>query len=204
MNKGQIKKARTTSPSGIPKKPGILFVISAPSGAGKSTLCHTLRNRFPDLRYSISYTTRLPRKGEQNGVDYHFVTKEAFETGITRSQWAEWAHVHGNYYGTPAEFLDRSIAAGQDVLLDIDVQGTRRILTSYPDSITIFIMPPSLEILRYRLETRAADSPGTIDVRLKNAQMEMAHKDLYSHVIVNDHLQDAAAELIALLEKYRL
>lgn len=204
MNKGQFKKAREKSSSGIPKKPGFLFIISAPSGAGKSTLCRAVRNRFPDLLYSISYTTRLPRKGEQNGVDYHFISKEAFEKGITQSQWAEWADVHGNYYGTPAQFLDKSIASGQDILLDIDVQGTHQVLKRYPDSITIFIMPPSLEILRYRLETRGTDSPETIDVRLKNSQIEMAHKDLYGHVIINDHLQDAVAEMIALLEKYRL
>ena len=204
MNEGQFKKAGGASPSGNPKKTGLLFIISAPSGAGKSTLCRAVRKRFPDLLYSISYTTRLPRKGEKNGVDYHFITKEAFETGISQSQWAEWADVHGNYYGTPAEFLDRSIASGQDVLLDIDVQGMRQVLKRYPVSITIFIMPPSLEILRYRLETRGTDSPEIIDVRLANAQMEMAHKNLYSHVIINDRLQDAIAELIALLEKYRL
>ena len=204
MSEGQFIKAREESPSGNPEKTGHLFIISAPSGAGKSTLCRAVRNRFPDLLYSISYTTRLPRKGEQNGVDYHFITKEAFEKGISESQWAEWADVHGNYYGTPAEFLDKSIASGQDVLLDIDVQGTRQVLKRYPDSITIFIMPPSLEILRNRLEKRSTDSPEVIDVRLKNAQMEMAQKDLYDHVIINDHLQDAVAELIALLEKYRL
>jgi guanylate kinase len=204
MSEGQFIKAREESPSGNPEKTGHLFIISAPSGAGKSTLCRAVRNRFPDLLYSISYTTRLPRKGEQNGVDYHFITKEAFEKGISESQWAEWADVHGNYYGTPAEFLDKSIASGQDILLDIDVQGTRQVLKRYPDSITIFIMPPSLEILRNRLEKRSTDSPEVIDVRLKNAQMEMAQKDLYGHVIINDHLQDAVAELIALLEKYRL
>jgi guanylate kinase len=204
MNEGQFKKAREESPSGNPKKAGLLFIISAPSGAGKSTLVRAVRKRFPDLLYSVSYTTRLPRKGEQNGVDYHFITKEAFETGISQSQWAEWADVHGNYYGTPSEFLDKNIASGQDVLLDIDVQGTRQVVKRYPDSITIFIMPPSPEILRYRLETRGTDSPETIDVRMKNARTEMAHKNLYGHVIVNDRLQDAVAELIALLEKYRL
>jgi guanylate kinase len=204
MNEGQFKNGLEKSPSGIPQKAGILFVISAPSGAGKSTLCHAVRNRFPDLLYSISHTTRKPRQGEQDGVDYHFVNKEDFEAGIAESRWAEWAQVHGNYYGTPAGFLDGSIAAGQDVLLDIDVQGARQILERYPDSVTIFIMPPSLEVLRNRLESRGADSPETIDIRLKNAQLEMTHKDLYRHVIINDHLQDAVAEMIALLEKYRL
>jgi guanylate kinase len=203
MNEGQFEEARENPPSGIPKRPGILFILSAPSGAGKSTLCRALRDRFPDLLYSISYTTRPPRKKERDGVDYHFITKDAFEAGIRQSRWAEWANVHGNYYGTSTEFLDGSIASGRDVLLDIDVQGTRQILKRYPDSVTIFIMPPSLDTLKKRLVNRGTDSPDVIDVRLKNAQTEMIHKDFYEHVIVNDHLQDAVAELIALLENYR-
>ena len=203
MDNGKVTRDRENSPHANPKKPGKLFIISAPSGAGKSTLCRAARKRFPQLRYSISYTTRPPRKGEQNGVDYHFITKESFEMGIKKSQWAEWADVHGNYYGTPAEFLDNSIASGLDVLLDIDVQGTRQILKRYPESITIFIMPPSLKTLRHRLEIRGSDSPEVINARLENAQLEMAQKDLYAHVVINDQLQDAVAELISLLEKYR-
>jgi guanylate kinase len=204
MDEGQLKKAGKKSTSSDRRKTGLLFIISAPSGAGKSTLCRAVRDRFPDLMYSISYTTRRPRNGEQNGVDYHFIAKKDFEMGIKHSQWAEWADVHGYYYGTPVEFLNKGLSSGQDVLLDIDIQGTRQILKRYPGSITIFIMPPSLETLRYRLETRGTDSPEVIDVRLKNAQIEMAQKDLYRHVIINDHLTDAVAELITVFEKYRL
>ena len=114
MSKRQSKKVRDAAAAGVPAGPGLLFILSAPSGAGKSTLCRAVRKHFPDLLYSISYTTRAPRKGEQNGVDYHFISKAAFEKGIARNQWAEWAEVHGNYYGTSAEFIDRGLADGRD------------------------------------------------------------------------------------------
>jgi guanylate kinase len=204
MNKRHAQKVRKTAATQTPERPGFLFIVSAPSGAGKSTLCRALRNRFPDILYSISYTTRPPRKGEQNGVDYHFIADDEFEKGIARGRWAEWAEVHGNYYGTAADLLNRAPAGGQDILLDIDVQGMRQIIKRYPAGITIFIMPPSLEILRQRLETRGTDGPEIIAVRLKNAQKEMALKDLYRHVVINDQLPDAVAELIGILEKYRL
>jgi guanylate kinase len=203
MGKRQSKKARTEAAPGVPAKPGLLFILSAPSGAGKSTLCRALREHFPDLLYSISYTTRTPRKGEQNGVDYHFITKAAFEKRIASDRWAEWAEVHGNYYGTCAESIDRGLKNGRDFLLDIDVQGTRRILKRYPQAITVFIIPPSLETLRRRLEKRGTDSPEEIAVRLKNAQQEMAEKNLYRHVIINDMLADALDELIGIVERYR-
>ena len=188
--------------SGV-NKTGFLFVISAPSGAGKSTLCRAVRDRFSDLVYSVSYTTRSPRGGEQNGVDYHFIDKDEFEKGIAHGRWAEWAEVHGHYYGTCADFLDGELNAGRDILLEIDIQGTRQILQRYPDGVTIFIMPPSLETLKSRLQSRDTDSPEVIAVRLKNARQEMAHKDLYRHIITNDRLTDAVAELIAIFEKYR-
>ena len=203
MNKGKEKKARPKVDSSLPKNPGHLFIISAPSGAGKSTLCRAMLDHFPDLLYSISYTTRSPRQGERNGVDYYFISKEEFEDGIAHRQWAEWAEVHGNYYGTSAEFLDRKLSAGQDILLDIDVQGTRQILKRYPDCITIFIMPPSLEILKQRLQARGTDNPAVIAVRLENARQEMAHKDLYRHIIVNDRLPVATAEMNNIIENYR-
>ena len=203
MKKGQIKKARAPVNSSLLKIPGHLFIISAPSGAGKSTLCRAMRDHFSDLLYSISHTTRPPRKGEQNGVDYYFIPKDEFEKGISQHQWAEWAEVHGNYYGTSAKFLDKKLSAGHDILLDIDVQGTRQILERYPDGITIFILPPSLEILKQRLKGRGTDSPAVIAVRLDNAQKEMAQQDIYRHSVINDRLQDATAEMIAIFENYR-
>ncbi len=183
---------------------GLVFIISAPSGAGKTTLTKAVLERFSDILYSVSYTTRELRTGEQDGVDYCFITKSDFEKGINGAKWAEWAEVHGNYYGTSAEFIDQNLAAGRDILLDIDVQGTIQLLERYPDSITIFIMPPSFEVLRKRLESRGTDSQAVIERRLENAQQEMAKKDLYRHIIVNDQLPEAIAELIALIEKYRI
>jgi len=188
--------------SGVNKR-GILFIISAPSGAGKSTLCRAVLDRFTDLVYSVSYTTRSPRSGEQKGVDYHFIVKDEFEKGIASGRWAEWAEVHDHYYGTSADFLDGELSIGRDILLDIDIQGTRQILQRYPDGVTIFIMPPSLETLKSRLQSRGTDSPEVIAVRLQNAREEMAQKNLYRHIITNDRLTDAVAELIAIFEKYR-
>ncbi len=183
--------------------PGQLFIISAPSGAGKSTLCKALLGRFPDLLFSVSHTTRRPRPGETHGVEYFFTTKEDFVRGIEKSKWAEWAEVHGNFYGTSAEFLDKKLKNGEDVLLDIDVQGTIQILGRYPDSTTIFIMPPSLDILRSRLASRKTESQEVIEARFANAEKEMAEKHRYRHVIVNDVLEEAIAELISLVETCR-
>lgn len=180
-----------------------LFILSAPSGAGKTTLRHAVQEQFPDMLYSISYTTRPARTGEQNGVDYHFVDRDEFEEGIAAGRWAEWASVHENYYGTSADFVDQALAGGKDVLLDIDVQGTRQVLKRYPDCITVFIMPPSLDVLQSRLKERGTDSAEVIAVRLENARKEMAQKDLYRHIVVNDRLSDAIAELNAIIESYR-
>jgi len=203
MHERKLEKTRKKMTSSGDPKPGFLFIISAPSGAGKSTLCRAVMDRFSDLIYSVSYTTRSPRSGEQNGVDYHFIVKDEFEKGIARRRWAEWAEVHGNYYGTAAEFLDQSLSHGSDILLDIDVQGARQILKRYPEGITIFILPPSLEVLKQRLEARGTDSPAVIAVRLDNAQKEMAQQDIYRHIIINDRLQAARAEMIAIFESYR-
>jgi len=199
----ELKTARKEMATRGVKRTGLLFIISAPSGAGKSTLCRAVRERFADLVYSISYTTRPPRGGEQNGVDYHFIAKDEFEKGIASGRWAEWAEVHDHYYGTSAEFLDWELSVGRDILLDIDIQGTRQILQRYPDGVTIFILPPSLEVLKSRLHFRDTDSPEVIAVRLKNAREEIAQKDFYRHIITNDRLAVAVAELITLIEKYR-
>ena len=185
------------------REQGYLFILSAPSGAGKTTLRRALLKRISDLLYSVSYTTREPRKGEQNGADYYFISKDEFEAGIAADRWAEWAAVHGNYYGTSAVFLEDSLTAGNDVLLDIDVQGAGKIIKRYPDSITIFIMPPSMEVLKERLQSRATDSETTIRLRLRNAEAEMAHKKMYRHIIINNELSDAVTELTSLINQYR-
>lgn len=183
---------------------GHLFIISAPSGAGKTTLSRAVLKRFTDMLYSVSYTTRSSRKGEQNGVDYHFISKEAFKRDIEMGRWSEWAEVHGNYYGTSAEFIEKGLSSGRDILLDIDVQGTIQILKRHPDSVTIFVLPPSMNTLRQRLEMRGTESKTVLRRRLENAKKEMAHKDLYRHVIVNDQLSSAVEELISIIEGYRI
>ena len=183
---------------------GNLFIISAPSGAGKTTLCKAVFDRIiPSLFYSVSYTTRKPRKGEQNGINYYFITESDFKNKIKQGEWAEWAEVYGNYYGTSSEFIDKALASGRDILLDIDFKGTLQILDQYHDSITIFIMPPSLDILKLRLKSRGTDSKLTIARRIDGAEKEIKNKDFYRHVVINDKLSVAIDDLISIIEKYR-
>ncbi|HHP7236595.1 MAG TPA: guanylate kinase [Desulfobacterales bacterium] len=191
------------SHTGIEGGSGRLFVISAPSGAGKSTLCRALLAHDPDLNYSISYTSRKPRGQERDGVEYHFISEDEFERGIESGRWDEWARVHGNYYGTSAADLQRQLTGGSDVLLDIDVEGARQIRKRFPESVTIFIMPPSMAALEQRLRERGTESETDIRRRLQNAKDEMHYRGLYRHVIVNDRLPQAMAELIELIDGYR-
>jgi guanylate kinase len=187
----------------IKPKHGHLFIISAPSGAGKTTIAKAVLQKFKDMCYSISYTTRKPRAEERDGVDYHFVSKQDFKNGIKKARWAEWAEVYGNYYGTSAEFIEKKLSSGCDILLDIDVQGTLQILKHHPDSVTVFILPPSINALRKRLEMRGSDSQAVIEKRLINAKKEMAQKKIYRHIIVNDELSAAIDEICAIFNKYR-
>jgi guanylate kinase len=182
---------------------GRLFIISGPSGSGKTTLCKAVLKKIPDMLYSVSFTTRKPRNGEENGVDYHFITTKDFKDKIKSGKWAEWAEVHGNYYGTSAQFLDKTLDSGSDIILDIDVQGTIRLFERHPDSVTIFIMPPSIDELKRRLESRNTDCSDTVARRLENAKKELAKKDLYLHVILNDQLHEAIQKLLAVIETER-
>lgn len=182
---------------------GHLFIISAPSGAGKTTLCKAVLKVFSDMVYSISHTTRKPRPGEQHGVDYFFVSKDDFIAKIKSRKWAEWAEIYDNYYGTCGDFIDAKLRGGCDILLDIDAQGAEQILRRYPDSVTVFIMPPSLEALKARLEARGTDNQAEIAKRLRCAEKEMAQKSLYRHIIVNDRLEKAIDDLIAVMKQYR-
>ena len=203
MNSPKNTQSGVTKPPQKSRIAGNLFILSAPSGAGKTTLRCAVLEQFADLLYSVSYTTRQPRDGEHDGTDYHFVTKAEFEAGISEDRWAEWAAVHGNYYGTAAEFLNQNLAAGRDVLLDIDVQGTRKIIRRFPECITVFVLPPSVAVLKERLQARGTDSAETIALRLKNAKTEMVQKKLYQHVIINDRLADAISQLAAIIDRYR-
>lgn len=182
---------------------GRLIIVSAPSGGGKTTLCRALRRRMPDLGYSVSFTTRPPRPGEQDGVDYHFINVDEFEKGIAAKRWAEWAVVHGNLYGTSAAYLQRALADGQDILLDIDTEGTRQLLAHFPDSLTIFIEPPSMKVLARRLAGRGTDDPETVARRLRDAEKEMAQRDMYRYRIVNGRLEATVEALTALVAEER-
>jgi guanylate kinase len=177
-----------------------LFIISGPSGAGKSTILSAILRKRPQLRYSISYTTRSPRGDEQDGVDYHFISEVAFRNKIEAGELAEWAEVHGRLYGTSAT-VEEALAAGQDVLLDIDVQGAKRLFAKCPDAISVFIATPNMEELKKRLMKRGTDSPEAVERRLKDAEEEMTHAHLYDHVVVNDDLSQTVSRLEAILEK---
>ena len=183
------------------KKKGRLFVISAPSGAGKTTLIQQVMVRFPGVSYSVSHTTRLPRPGEIDGKDYFFVTEQMFTQMIDAGEWLEWARVHGHYYGTSRGFVQKQLAAGNHLLLDIDVQGARQIMDAGLDPVTIFILPPSVEVLRQRLETRCTDSAQTIALRLENAKKEIALTHLYQYVVKNDDLTTAADQLCGIFDQ---
>ncbi len=182
---------------------GKLFIVSAPSGTGKTTLCNAIRKRFPELAYSISHTTRPPRKNEVHGRDYYFISSEAFEEKIHAGEWAEWARVHGNHYGTSASQLNTHMEGGRDILLDIDVNGARQIKNRYPESIAFFIMPPSMKSLEERLRNRGTDTEADIEKRLAHAHKEIAERSFYDHEIVNDSIEDAVEEFANLIAGYR-
>lgn len=187
--------------SGIPSHRAGLFVVSAPSGAGKTTLCTRMLEMFPALSYSISHTTRAPRGDEKDGVDYFFISPDAFKERIEQDAWAEWAEVHGNYYGTSRDFIAKQLDMGNPLLLDIDVQGARQIRRIYPEAISIFIKAPSLGALEARLKNRGTDTDAVIAHRLENALREMEDMPLFDHVIVNDDVDTAAREMAAIIGK---
>jgi len=180
-----------------------VFVVSAPSGAGKHTILKRMLAHDPDLTYSISATTRKPRPGEQDGREYYFLERAEFERRVAAGEFAEWAEVHGNLYGTLRSELERIRATGKDALLELDVQGMRNVKRMGVRPVTVFIMAPSFEELEQRLRARGTDSDEVIAVRLNNARNEVAAKDEFDHVIVNVDIRDAVAELDAIVKKAR-
>ena len=183
---------------------GHVFVVAAPSGAGKSSLVDALLKQDPSIRLSVSFTTRPPRPGEAHGREYHFVSREEFEARKGRGEFLETAEVHGNWYGTSRRWIEQRLAAGEDVLLEIDWQGARQIRAHFAQAIGVFILPPSLEALRSRLDQRGQDRPDVIERRLQAARGEMAHAAEFDFVIVNERFEQALAELAAVVAATRL
>ena len=182
-----------------------VFIISAPSGSGKSTLVNHLLVSVPRLLFSISYTTRKPRGQEVDGQNYHFVSREAFEAMLANGEFLEWAEVFGNYYGTHRSYLERAQAAGQDLVLDIDVQGARQLKAKIPAAVTVFILAPSRIVLEQRLRLRSEDREEVIARRLKDAAEEISRYEDYDYVLINRDLGEAQKSLcgIVLAERAR-
>ncbi|RLE11175.1 guanylate kinase [Candidatus Aerophobetes bacterium] len=187
----------------LKKAKGLIVVISAPAGAGKTTLCKRLLQISSSFISSVSFTTRPPRKNEIEGVDYYFVSREEFEKLIEKETFLEWAQVHGHLYGTSADFLKKNIEAGKDVVLEVDVKGGKKIKEKYPNSILIFILPPSWEELERRLKGRATEDEKSIKERLSNAKKEIKFLPYYDYFIVNDDINVAVRELVAIIEAER-
>jgi guanylate kinase len=184
---------------------GLLLVISSPSGAGKTTLTRQLLERDPHITMSVSVTTRPPRPGEIQGRDYFFISMEKFGAMRDAGELLEWAEVFGNCYGTPKAHVQRSLAAGRDVLFDIDWQGTQQLAQAMPeDLVSIFILPPSAEALRDRLIRRAQDPEGVVAKRMAGAAEEISHWDAYDYVIINDDLEVAGKQISAIVAAERL
>jgi guanylate kinase len=182
---------------------GILFVVSSPSGGGKGTLIQRVMNKVSNLSYSVSFTTRAPRNGEVDGREYFFVTPEQFQKMVAADEFLEWAHVHSKRYGTAREQVAREISAGRDIILEVDVQGAASVRALMADSVSIFILPPSFEVLRQRLEARGTDSPEELDLRLRNAPTELKDYSAFQYVIINDDADRAADQMTAIVHAER-
>jgi guanylate kinase len=176
------------------------IILSSPSGGGKTTIAHKLLEVRRDVGYSVSATTRPPREGEVNGSDYHFRSLKDFQRGKTAGEFAESAKVHGHLYGTLRAEVERVLASGKHVIMDIDVQGTRQFAASFPDSVLIFILPPSAEALIARLEARGTEDPKSLIRRFRSAKDELKAIDLYHYVVVNDEVDSAVAAISGIIE----
>jgi guanylate kinase len=184
--------------TGVTRLPFIL-VISGPSGVGKSTVAQRVLEVAPDLRRSVSMTTRAPRKGEKDGRNYHFVSLEEFINRRDGGELLEWADVHGNLYGTPAAFVEERLERGERILLEIDVQGGKKVKEQRPDAVLVFLIPPSFEELERRLTGRKTDEEGAIRKRLHNAREEMKWYQRYDYIVVNDELDRCVADVLGVL-----
>jgi guanylate kinase len=174
---------------------GTLFIISGPSGAGKGTLVNRVRDSITGLEVSVSATTRLPRAGERDGREYHFFSARQFDTELAADGFLEWAEVHGQRYGTLRREVERLLASGRDLILEIDVQGREQVLSRWPEAVSVFVAPPSLEELERRLRARGSDDERSVQWRVRTAREEMKKADSYDYLIFNDDLEKAVHEL---------
>ncbi len=182
---------------------GDLYVISAPSGTGKTTLCRMLLKQMNDVSFSVSHTTRAPRPGEVDGIDYHFVSREAFNAMIEQGAFLEWAEVHGHFYGTSREGVFRQLEDGLDVLLDIDVQGARQVKKSFPEAVMIFILPPTFQELEQRLRSRGTEDEANLRTRIENAKKEVLAAPEYDYILINDILEEALDDFKSIIKANR-
>jgi guanylate kinase len=176
-------------------KRGDLFVISGPSGVGKTVLCHRLLKQVPGISFSVSYTTRIPREGERDGIDYHFITHERFKEQVSAGAFLEWAEIYGESYGTGRSEVLSRLESGEDILLDIDVQGARQVRRSFPDSILIFVLPPSWSVLEARLKGRGTEDPSRLRLRMSKARSELETVHEYDFAVINADLLRATEDL---------
>lgn len=179
---------------------GMIIVVTGPSAVGKGTICDALQQEAPDVKFSVSCTTRSKRPHETHGVEYFFVARDKFQQMITQGELLEWAEVYGNFYGTPRHYVDEVIAAGNDIILDIDMEGARRVRDLYPGSVFVFVIPPSMEALRRRIMGRGTESEEQLQRRLAAAPQWIEEGLTYDYVIVNDDLQSAVAHLRAIIQ----
>ncbi len=193
------KTETTETPARIDPARGILFVISSPSGGGKGTLIRRILTHMPRLGYSVSWTTRAPRQGEVNGREYHFVTIEEFEAARERGEFLEWASVHGNFYGTSLKAVERDLTAGRDIVLEIDVQGAASVRRIGIAAVSVFILPPSFEILRRRLTGRQSEKSDALALRLRNSRGEVEHYREFDYLVLNDDVERAATQLASIV-----
>ncbi|WP_336987175.1 guanylate kinase [Altererythrobacter aquiaggeris] len=184
---------------------GIMFILSSPSGAGKTTMSQKLLMADKEIQLSVSATTRPPRKGEVNGVDYHFVSDARFDEMVEKDEFYEWAHVFDNRYGTPKGYIRQGLKQGQDFLFDIDWQGTQQLYQKdQQDAVSVFLLPPNLAALRSRLETRGLDSADVIDSRMQRARGEISHWAEYDYVVINDDVDECFVKVREILHAERM
>ena len=200
----KVKEVQLAKPLKSPPARGTLFVVSSPSGGGKGTLIRQVLAVVPNLSYSVSYTTRAPRLGEVDGREYFFVTRDIFDEMVAAGEFLEWACVHGNFYGTSKSQIIEETLRGADIILEVDVQGAASVRRLLMDSVSIFILPPSYEVLKRRLIARGTDSPEELEVRLRNAPDELKQYAVFDYVIINDELDRAVGQLASIIAAERV